>query len=62
MSTKIGISIGDINGVGPEIIIKTLSEENLLKRITPIIYGSSKSIGYHKNIVKDSRFNYVNVQ
>ena len=62
MSVKIGITIGDINGIGPEIIIKTLCEENLLKRITPVIYGSSKSIGYHKNIVQDNRFNYVNVQ
>jgi 4-hydroxythreonine-4-phosphate dehydrogenase len=62
MSAKIGITIGDINGIGPEIIIKTLCEENLLKRITPIIYGSSKSIGYHKNIVQDSRFNYINIQ
>ena len=62
MSIKIGITIGDINGIGPEIIIKTLCEENLLKRITPVIYGSSKSIGYHKNIVQDNRFNYVNVQ
>ena len=61
MSLRIGITVGDINGIGPEIIIKTLSEENLLKRITPIIYGSSKTLGYHKNIVKNNRFNFVNI-
>ncbi len=61
MNLRIGITVGDINGIGPEIIIKTLSEENLLKRFTPVIYGSSKTLGYHKNIVKDNRFNFVNV-
>ncbi|MEL7221958.1 MAG: 4-hydroxythreonine-4-phosphate dehydrogenase PdxA, partial [Bacteroidota bacterium] len=49
---KIGISIGDINGIGPEVIIKTLSDERLLQQCTPVIYGSSKIVSYHKNIVK----------
>ena len=61
MSLKIGITIGDINGIGPEIIIKTLSEEQLLSRFTPIVYGSSKTLGYHKNIVKNNRFNFINI-
>lgn len=51
---KIGITIGDINGISPEIIIKALSDERLLELFTPIIYGSSKVIGYHKNIVQSS--------
>ncbi len=48
---RIGISIGDINGIGPEVIIKTLSDERILDQCTPVIYGSSKVISYHKNIV-----------
>ncbi|HMQ49094.1 MAG TPA: 4-hydroxythreonine-4-phosphate dehydrogenase PdxA [Saprospiraceae bacterium] len=48
---KIGISIGDINGIGLEIILKTLSQSALLQHCTPIIYGSSKVVSYHKNIV-----------
>lgn len=49
---KLGITIGDINGISPEIIIKSLSDDRLLDLFTPIIYGSSKVIAYHKNIVK----------
>lgn len=48
---KIGISIGDINGIGPEVIIKALSDDRILGICTPIIYGSSKVISYYKNIV-----------
>ena len=58
---KIGISIGDINGIGPEVIIKALSNEMLLHECTPIIYGSSKVMGYHKNVVKKPGFNFVNI-
>lgn len=56
---KIGITIGDINGIGPEVIIKTLGLEYVLKRSIPIIYGSSKVIAYHKNIVDDPGFSFV---
>lgn len=57
---KVGISIGDMNGIGPEVIIKGLSHPNLLKNITPIIYGSSKIISYYKNIQNADNFSYVN--
>lgn len=48
---KIGISIGDINGIGLEVILKTLSNPGILNFCTPVIYGSSKVVSYHKNIV-----------
>lgn len=48
---KIGISIGDMNGIGLEIILKTLSNPKILDFCTPIVYGSSKVVSYHKNIV-----------
>ncbi len=48
---KIGISIGDINGVGLEVILKTLNNPDVMKICTPIIYCSSKVVSYHKNIV-----------
>ncbi len=56
---KIGITIGDINGIGPQVIIKALSNEMLLNECTPIIYGSSKVLGYHKNIVGAQGFHFV---
>ena len=53
---KIGITVGDINGVGLEVIIKTLEDKRILELCTPIIYGSSKVISYHKNIVNQNDF------
>jgi len=58
---KIGITIGDINGIGPEVIIKALSHPRITDYLTPIIYGSTKALAYHKNIVKDANFPFVSV-
>lgn len=58
---KLGITIGDINGIGPEVIIKALSDGHLLKYCVPVIYGSSKIIAYHKNIVGDPNFRFSSV-
>lgn len=58
---KIGISSGDINGIGLEVILKTLNDKRILELCTPIIYGSSKVVSYHKNIVsfKGSKVNSI---
>lgn len=53
---RIGISIGDINGIGLEVILKTLSDERIVNYFVPVIYGSSKVISYHKNIVQVESF------
>ena len=45
---KIGISIGDINGIGIEIILKTFDDPRMLELCTPVIFGSSKLISIHK--------------
>lgn len=58
---KIGITIGDVNGIGPEVIIKALSDERVLDHFTPIIYGSSKVMSYHKNIVKESNIQFHHI-
>lgn len=58
---RIGITIGDINGVGPEVIIKALSHPSVTKHITPIIYGNTKALSYHKNIVGDVNFPFVSI-
>ena len=58
----IGISIGDINGIGPEIILKTLQDNRLLNMMTPVIYGSSKVLGYYRKALKISEFKYQVVQ
>ncbi|MGB0983394.1 MAG: 4-hydroxythreonine-4-phosphate dehydrogenase PdxA [Saprospiraceae bacterium] len=55
---KIGISTGDINGVGLEVILKTLSDDRILEYCTPIIYSSSKVVSYHKNIAQVEGFSF----
>lgn len=45
----IGISLGDFNGIGPEVILKAVQNNALLKLCTPIIYGSTKILNFYKN-------------
>ena len=45
---KVGITHGDINGIGYEVIIKTLNEPHMLEICTPVIYGSPKVAAYHR--------------
>ncbi|MDR2628212.1 MAG: 4-hydroxythreonine-4-phosphate dehydrogenase PdxA [Dysgonamonadaceae bacterium] len=49
---KIGITHGDINGIGYELILKTLADVRILELCTPIIYGSSKALAYHRKIME----------
>ena len=37
---KIGISIGDLNGIGGELVIKTFEDNRMLEFCTPIVYAS----------------------
>jgi len=55
---KIGISIGDVNGIGLEVILKTLAIKEVRSRFIPILYGSSKVVSYHKNIVAVEDFSF----
>lgn len=48
---KIGITIGDVNGIGMEVILKSLYHEKIFDICTPVIYGNSKIVYYHRNIV-----------
>lgn len=48
-SIRVGISVGDINGIGIEVILKTFEDKRMLEWVTPIIYASKKIIGLHKN-------------
>lgn len=54
----IGITIGDFNGVGPEVILKALGNNRLNKICTPIIYGSGKIISKYRQMLdlKDWQF------
>jgi 4-hydroxythreonine-4-phosphate dehydrogenase len=58
---KIGISIGDVNGIGLEIIIKTLADARILDYCTPIVYGHTKVASFHRRTVQvqDLNFNVI---
>lgn len=57
---RVGISIGDFNGIGPEIIMKSLQDKTITDFFTPIIFGSGKLFTYQKNIFKlNLNFNYI---
>lgn len=56
---KVGITVGDINGVGIEVILKALSDSNVYANSIPIIYGSSKTISFHKKALKMPDFKYL---
>ncbi len=59
---RIGITLGDVNGVGPEVVIKALADHRLTEMITPVIYGSSKVISYYKKALAIEEFNYSQVK
>ena len=58
----IGITLGDINGIGPEVIIKSLLDPRILNIITPVIYGSTKVISYYRKNLGNEDFNYSQVR
>lgn len=58
----IGISCGDLNGIGIEIIIKTFSDNRLLDHCTPVIFASAKAINFYRKSVTDLPFNYQNIK
>ena len=59
---KVGISIGDLNGIGMEIIIKTFKDSRVMDFCTPIIFGSSKVAAIHRKTLEmqDFNFNIIN--
>lgn len=59
---RLGISQGDINGVGYEVILKTFSDSRMFEHCTPILYGSTKVASYHKKLLalhQDIAFNGI---
>jgi 4-hydroxythreonine-4-phosphate dehydrogenase len=54
----IGISCGDINGIGPEVIIKTFADHRILEHCTPVIFASGRLINFYRKAVPEVHFNY----
>ena len=72
---RVGITQGDINGIGYEVIFKTFATPEMFDICTPVVYGSPKSAAYHRKAlemevpynaiekfdeIQDNRLNIVN--
>ena len=49
----VGITQGDSNGIGYEVIIKALADPRILEQFTPVIYGSSKLFGFYRKTIPE---------
>lgn len=55
---KIGITIGDVNGIGPELVLKAFSDQRLRDSCVPILYGSSRALNIYRKMLDINKFNY----
>jgi len=58
----IGISCGDLNGIGIELIIKTLGDNRILDICTPIIFANNKVINFYRKSVPDININFISIK
>ncbi len=58
----IGFSSGDINGIGPELILKTLSDNRILDFCTPVIFASNKLINFYRKSIPGINFSFSNTK
>ena len=55
---NIGISCGDLNGIGIELIIKAFSDLRVMELCTPVIFASNKIINFYRKSIPEVNFNY----
>ncbi|KAA2245628.1 4-hydroxythreonine-4-phosphate dehydrogenase PdxA [Chitinophaga agrisoli] len=58
----IGITVGDINSIGTEIVIKTFTDNRMLEFCTPVIFASNKTINFYRKLMNESTFNYQSLK
>ena len=58
---RVGITQGDINGIGYEVIIKALMDPRILDVCTPVVYGSPKVLAYHRKALNIPNFSLNSV-
>lgn len=59
---KVGITQGDINGIGYEVILKTFADVRMAEMCIPVLYGSAKVAAYHRKAMdlQPVSFNQIN--
>lgn len=58
---RIGISIGDLNGLGPELVIRTFADDRILNACTPVIYCNGKVLAKYKRLLNQDSFQFFNI-
>ena len=58
----VGITHGDVNGIGYETIIKLLSDARILELCIPVVYGSPKVLAYYKKVLNAEDVAFNNIQ
>lgn len=58
----IGITVGDINSIGAEIIIRTFADNRMLEFCTPVIFASNKTINFYRKLMNENNFNYQSLK
>ncbi|MBS1920117.1 MAG: 4-hydroxythreonine-4-phosphate dehydrogenase PdxA [Bacteroidetes bacterium] len=58
----IGVSCGDLNGIGIELIIKAFSDTRILEMCTPIIFASNKVINFYRKSIPEINFNFQSIK
>jgi 4-hydroxythreonine-4-phosphate dehydrogenase len=59
---RVGITIGDINGVGMEVILKALTDPDVFKTSVPVIYASTKAVSFYKKLLELNDFNFNTIR
>lgn len=54
----VGISQGDLNGIGLEVVLKTLSEPALAEICVPVLFSSQKTVSYFRKMLSLDEFNF----
>ncbi|WP_336516169.1 4-hydroxythreonine-4-phosphate dehydrogenase PdxA [Pollutibacter soli] len=58
----VGITTGDLNGIGIELIIKTFSDQRVMEFCTPVIFGSNKVINFYRKSLPEFNLNFNNIR
>lgn len=58
----IGLSCGDVNGIGLEIIIKTLADHRILDICTPVLFANNKVVNFYRKVLPDININFTSAK
>ncbi len=55
---RVGVSVGDLNGIGMEVILKTFLDKRMMEICTPIVFGSARTSAYHRKLCEIQNFSF----